>query len=130
MKHVQHKADHRDPEGTGRGMEPFLLLELAAGPSYGYELAQSMAALGFRRAEENPSVVYKQLRSLQQQGRLASEWSMGDKAARRTYRLTPAGEDYLHERAADLERQARRIETFRGRYHQRFAAAETTRGDS
>jgi hypothetical protein len=30
--------------------------------------------------------------------------------------LTPAGEDYLHARAADLKRQAKRIEEFATRY--------------
>ena len=131
MKRVQHKANHRDPEGTGRGMEPFLLLELTEGPSYGYELAQSMADLGFQRADEDPSVVYRQLRGLHEQGRLASEWTVGERAARRVYHLTPAGEAYLHERAGDLERQARRIGTFLERYRQRFTPAEAaTRKDA
>jgi len=131
MKHVQHKANHRDPEGTGQGMEPFLLLELAAGPSHGYELAQSMADLGFRRAGEDPSVVYRQLRSLNEQGRLAAEWTVGDRGSRRVYHLTPAGEAYLHERAGDLERQARRIGTFLEHYGQRFTPGEAaTRKDA
>jgi hypothetical protein len=60
----------RDQEGTGRGMEPFVLLRVAEGPAHGYELAQSIAALGFRRAADDPSVVYKVLRGLEDRGYL------------------------------------------------------------
>jgi DNA-binding PadR family transcriptional regulator len=99
-------------------MEPFVLLILAEGPRHGYELAQAMAALGFRRAADDPSVVYKVLRGLQDQGHLASEWgAAGAGPPPRVYRLTRSGRAYLDERVADLERQARRIDVFLDRYH-------------
>lgn len=117
---MARKTTGGDREGTGRGMEPFLLLELAAGPRHGYDLARTMGALGFRRAADDPSVVYKVLRALRANGWLASDWSVGeDQPPRRPYRLTAEGEARLHERAADLARQARRIETFFARYRER-----------
>jgi DNA-binding PadR family transcriptional regulator len=109
-----------DREGTGRGMEPFVLLELAAGPTYGYQLAAAVAGFGFRRAEKDPSVVYKVLRALEARGYVSSGWSVDDVQVkpRRVYRLTESGERYLEERAADLRRHAQRIERLLARYAQ------------
>lgn len=110
----------RDAEGTGRGMEPFVLLELAAGPTYGYQLAAAVAGFGFRRAQNDPSVVYKVLRGLEAGGYLSSDWSIEGEVAkpRRVYRLTASGEEYLAERADGLRRHAQRIERFAARYRE------------
>lgn len=106
-----------DPGGTPRGMEPFVLLALADGPVHGYELAQTIASAGFRRAADDPSLLYKLLRALEAEGFATSTWADGEGGPpRRLYTLTPAGEDYLHARAADLRRQAQRIATFAARY--------------
>jgi PadR family transcriptional regulator PadR len=103
-------------------MEPFVLLLLAEGPGHGYDLAQAMAAFGFRRAADDPSLVYKLLRGLQDQGYLTSEWGpAGAGPPPRMYRITQSGRAYLDERATDLERQAKRIETFFDRYHRHLA---------
>ncbi|MEV1248752.1 PadR family transcriptional regulator [Nonomuraea sp. NPDC050022] len=111
-------------------MLPFVLLALAEAPMHGYVLAARMADLSFRRAAEDPSVVYRVLRQLAADDMVTDEWVLGDDAPpRRTYRLTPSGEAYLHERAADLRRQARRIEVFLDRYRQLFpheTAADST----
>jgi DNA-binding PadR family transcriptional regulator len=98
-------------------MEPFVLLALADGPVHGYELAQTIASAGFRRAGDDPSLLYKLLRALEAEGFATSTWADGEGGPpRRMYTLTPAGEGYLHARAADLRRQARRIATFAERY--------------
>lgn len=98
-------------------MEPFVLLALADGPTHGYELAQAIASVGFRRASEDPSLLYKLLRGLEAEGLAESSWADGDGGPpRRMYTLTRSGEAYLHARAGDLRRQAKRIETFVQRY--------------
>jgi PadR family transcriptional regulator, regulatory protein PadR len=110
-----------EPGSTGRGMEPFILLLLAEGAAHGYEVAQAMTDWGFRRAARDPSGMYKVLRQLEEQGYLGSDWAFeGAGPARRVYRLTKAGEAYLHERAQDLNRQAQRIAEFGERYRERF----------
>jgi DNA-binding PadR family transcriptional regulator len=92
-------------------------LALAAGPAHGYELAQAIASVGFRRASEDPSLLYKLLRGLEEEGLAGSSWADGEGGPpRRMYTLTRSGEEYLHTRAADLRRQAKRIETFVDRY--------------
>jgi PadR family transcriptional regulator PadR len=112
-------------------MEPFLLLRLAEGPAHGYELAQAIASLGFRRASADPSVLYKLLRALESEGLAESSWSEGEGGPpRRVYALTAAGEDYLHARAADLQRQATRIALFVDRYQLWSKRARRARGRS
>jgi PadR family transcriptional regulator PadR len=119
MRH--RRSDH---EGTGRGMEPFILLRLAEAPAYGYQLHKLMDELGFRRAAEDPSRVYKVLHDLEALGYLTSSWSMGDSGpARRTYDLTPDGKAYLGDRAEDLGRQAKRIKYFQRSYRRIFGRA-------
>lgn len=109
-------------------MEPFVLLALAAGPTYGYDLAQMLSTLGFRRAAEDPSVVYKLLHTLEERRFLRSTWAASsDGPARHSYALTETGEAYLHNRAADLERQAQRLEQFFTRYAQRFPERASAR---
>jgi PadR family transcriptional regulator PadR len=112
-----------DREGTGRGMEAFVLLRLVEGPAHGYELRQAMAEWGFRRANDDPSTLYKLLRLLDSEGYLASEWAAGEAGpARRVYRLTEAGQVRLHGRKHDLARQAQRITEFLNRYDEYFPA--------
>lgn len=118
-----------DREGTGQGMVPFILLHLADAPTHGYELVATLAGLGFRRAAEDPSVVYKLLRQLAEDGAVTAEWALGDDAPpRRMFRLTPAGDAYLHERAADLQQQAGRIAVFLDHYRQLFPPRDILAG--
>lgn len=94
-------------------MVPFVLLQIANGPVHGYEIAQAIGALGFRRAAEDPSVLYKLLRTFEDDGIATSEWDIAEAGPpRRVYALTAKGQEYLAERADDLERQRARIEVF------------------
>jgi poly-beta-hydroxybutyrate-responsive repressor len=98
-------------------MEPFVLLELAREAAYGYELAQAIAAIGFRRATEDPSVVYRLLRALEDDGLATSEWRASDGGPpRRVYTLTAAGAEYLEARADDMRRQVARAALFLERF--------------
>lgn len=96
----------RDPSGSiGRNLEPFLLLELLRGPSYGYDLIRQLAAIGFRRASAEPGVIYKMLRSLEESGSIRSEWSTQESGpARRYYHLTDQGRILLRGRVQQLAR--------------------------
>ena len=103
----------RDVGRFGRNAEPFILLVLHEGRSYGYEIRSRLEAFGFRRAEREPGVVYRLLRSLEDAGLIESEWDVaGTGPARRYYRLTEAGRTQLHHLAGHLEREARRIRQF------------------
>jgi PadR family transcriptional regulator PadR len=94
-------------------MEPFALLQIANSPAHGYEIAQAIGALGFRRAAADPSVLYKLLRTFEDEGLATSEWAIAESGPpRRVYRLTTKGREYLARRADDMERQQARIALF------------------
>jgi PadR family transcriptional regulator, regulatory protein PadR len=113
MPRPYRSVEGPDREGTPRGMEPFVLLEIARGPAHGYEIARAIGALGFRRAAEDPSVLYKLLRTFEEEGLATSDWAIADAGPpRRVYSLTSKGREYLAQRADDLERQQKRIEVF------------------
>ncbi len=102
----------RDPSGSiGRNLEPFLLLNLLRGPSYGYDLIRQIAAIGFRRASEEPAVVYKVLRALEESGAIRSEWETQESGpARRYYHLTNEGRAHLRRRVHQLARFELRVQ--------------------
>lgn len=101
-----------------------MLLVLLEGRSYGYEIRSRLQAWGFRRSAEDPSVLYRLLRRLEDDGLIASEWdTSGSGPARRYYQLTPNGRAELDAATASLEKQARRIQSFFETYH-RLTASE------
>ena len=107
----------RDPSASmGRNIEPFLLLELLHGSSYGYDLIRKLADDGFRRASA-PPVVYKVLRSLEQSGSIRSRWTTQKSGpARRYYAITEQGRLCLRGRLYYLKRHLGRMERLLERY--------------
>jgi PadR family transcriptional regulator PadR len=98
-------------------MVPFVLLQIAHGPAHGYEIARTIGTLGFRRAAEDPSILYKLLRTFEEEGIVTSDWAIAESGPpRRVYELTSKGHEYLAERADDLERQHARITLFREQF--------------
>jgi PadR family transcriptional regulator PadR len=86
-------------------------------PAHGYDLLERLADLlpGERIDMGN---LYRVLRALEEDGLVRSEWNAElPGPAKRTYELTPAGEQVLDEWAAALARSRDRIETFLHRYH-------------
>jgi DNA-binding PadR family transcriptional regulator len=110
----------RDPSGTiGRNIEPFLLFELVRQPSYGRDLIRRVADYGFRRAIDEPGVVYKVLRSLEDQGSILSTWSTQESGpARRYYEITADGRELLSRRIGQLRRAQDRIDRLLHEYAQ------------
>ena len=80
-----------------------LLLLVGESPAHGYELLDHLSVLGVARTD--PGGVYRALRSLEQEGLVASWWEhSGTGPARRRYRLTEAGGEHLEALARDLGR--------------------------
>jgi PadR family transcriptional regulator PadR len=97
----------------GRNVEPFILLVLAEGRSYGYEICARLEGFGFRRAAKEPASVYRLLRGFEEAGLIESEWDVaGAGPARRYYHLTEAGRAHLEHQARHLARDAQRIQRF------------------
>jgi PadR family transcriptional regulator PadR len=96
--------------------EPSLLLLLRERPRHGYELIELLPSLaGGDRIDVGN--LYRFLRALESEGIVESEWR-GDVPgpAKRTYRLTPAGETLLGQWAEALRRSREEISAFLDRY--------------
>jgi len=89
-------ANHFETE-MGRPRElvaPSLLLLLAESPGHGYELMERLRPLGFDWG--GPGPIYRELRSLEDAGLIASEWFVGQRGpGRRVYEITPSGRQSL-----------------------------------
>ncbi len=86
-------------------LQPCLLTLLAREPAHGYNLLQGLAEFGFETEGLDPSLVYRALRDMEEQGLVQSNWdeeSLGPQ--RRVYALTGDGEDALATWVQDLER--------------------------
>ena len=96
-------------------LRPCLLLVVRERPSHGYDLLVRLEDLGFRRVD--PGRLYRTLRAMEQEGLVRSTWETSASGpARRTYRLTAEGTDWLHAWAAGVEEAGRMIDRFLGRY--------------
>lgn len=72
----------------------WLLLLLRNWNAYGYQLIQTLTAMGLGLVD--PATVYRTLRQLEKEGYITSTWDPKEAgAARRMYTLTDSGQEYL-----------------------------------
>jgi poly-beta-hydroxybutyrate-responsive repressor len=78
-----------------RILKPTLLLLLHHGPAHGYTLIDELNAYGLE--DVNPSVVYRALRDMEEQGWVSSSWDEQETKGppRRVYNLTALGDEVL-----------------------------------
>jgi DNA-binding PadR family transcriptional regulator len=86
-----------------RILEPVLLLLLHRGEAHGYTLLEQLGEFGL--SEPDPSVVYRNLRDMEEKGWVVSTWdSEGAQGPpRRVYRLAPLGDELLSRWIEDLQ---------------------------
>jgi poly-beta-hydroxybutyrate-responsive repressor len=100
-----------------RFVRPFVLLLLAEGPSHGYELARSLKEFAPEGLNAEPSILYRMLRQMEEEGLATSSLDdSGTGPARKVYELTPEGREALDLWASSLEGTARMLDSFRERY--------------
>ncbi len=84
--------------------EPALLFLLADGPAHGYELLERLPELS-GEGRVDVGNLYRMLRSLENEGLVASEWSPDlPGPTKRTYTLTDEGRDVLASWLHSVER--------------------------
>ncbi|MGI9861946.1 helix-turn-helix transcriptional regulator [Moorella naiadis] len=112
-------------------LQPCLLLLLAAKPTHGYELMESMNRLGLWSGVPDAGAVYRNLRRLEEDGLVHSRWSTsGPGPARRLYEITQEGLDYLHDWVVTIRRNKATLATFLNRYEDLFGPdKDTGKGD-
>ncbi|AMK10811.1 MAG: helix-turn-helix transcriptional regulator [Pseudodesulfovibrio sp.] len=102
-----------------RYVQPSLLMALKAGPSYGYQLIQTIADYGFMRDEAPPGMIYRHLRQMDEEGLVSSSWDAeGDGPAKRVYSVTAEGLEILEAWILHMERQRDRLDAFIRRYRE------------
>jgi PadR family transcriptional regulator, regulatory protein PadR len=108
------------PDDGGAGLprpflRPVLFLLLAEAPSHGYDLLERGKALGMDSID--PGGLYRTLRAMEQEGLVESWWeASGSGPARRTYRLTSDGQDWLHVAAASVQGARDHLDQYLSRY--------------
>ena len=104
----------REPDARPRDwLVAMTLVSLREGSSYGYELMERLAALGWWEA--SPGTLYRTLRRMEGEGLCESEWGISADSsgpARRMYSLTLAGEAYLDSWAEGCERYQQIVDRF------------------
>lgn len=113
-------AAQRSVEDLGGGLprnfvRSCVLLLTAESESHGYDLLDRLSSLGVIGADAGG--LYRILRSMEQEGLLASRWETSDSGpARRTYTLTQEGMDWLHAWAGAHRETIRTLGRFIERY--------------
>ena len=122
----------REQVQFGRGAQAYVLLILARGRSYGYEIRQRLQdEFDYERAAADPGAVYRLLRELEAAGLIASEWGIAETGpARRYYQLTDAGRAELQRGAERLDRQLKRMQHFLAEYEALSAPHPAARDSS
>lgn len=81
------------------GTLDLLILEVVSeGPTYGYQITQTVLARSEGRLELTEGSLYPALHRLERQKLLRSEWREADGRRRKYYRLTPVGRTELDAR--------------------------------
>ena len=103
-------------------MTPWVLLLLKQWSLHGYLIMQHLNRMGF--SEVDHPTLYKELRRLENEGYVASEWQTGDSGpAKRVYSITDAGEELLLGWTEVVSGYQRMINGFFDLYAQAFGFA-------
>ena len=103
--------------GRVRGfIQPQILLLLAQAPRHGYELMDLLG--GDEDAPGvDPGFLYRTLRRFEKLGLVQSSWDTERQGpARRVYKITPEGVEYLHAWVANVRRTRQRLDRFLADY--------------
>jgi len=88
-------------------------------------LQEELKGFGFEEAPLDPSMVYRALREMEEQGLVASAWDTeGSGPPRRVYRLTAQGDQYLTQWVADLRETDRVLHSFFAAYDEHMEEGE------
>lgn len=98
-------------------IRPCLLVLIAEQPSHGYDLVERLGEIGIHAID--PGGLYRTLRAMDREGLVISQWEVSKVGpARRTYRLTEEGREWLHAWAGALRESGKIVSNFLRRYEE------------
>ena len=105
------------PRRIERFLESCLLLLLHCDEVHGYDLLEGLRQFGFSQDPVDSSTIYRMLRGLEARGFVTSRWDTeGGGPARRLYRITGEGDQYLGWWVDDLRETDQVLHNFLERY--------------
>lgn len=103
-----------------RYSQPFALLLLMDKPSHGYDLLNELAKL-CPEEDLDPASLYKNLRKMEEDGLVTSDWDTGNPGpARRVYKVTELGQEVLQGWSFAIKRNKEILEWFLNKYAEFF----------
>jgi len=90
----------------GQEIAFWILLLVAEKDLHGYEMLNRLREMGIML---NPGTLYRTLRALEGQGLMISSWDTTGGPARRLYRLTNRGKEYLYLLKNEMENERKRL---------------------
>lgn len=109
-------------------MTPWVLLVLKQWNLHGYLILQQLNQMGFTDVDH--ATLYRELRRLEKEGFVASEWETGNSGpARRVYSITDAGEQMLRGWTEVVSGYQKMITGFFDLYSQVFGLVPPVRED-
>lgn len=121
--------EEKNIPGSGRQeryIQASILLGLFAGPSYGYELINTIGQYGFVEGSAPPGMIYRHLRQMEEDGLVRSEWETPEAgAAKRTYTITWEGREILSLWIRFMETQADKLKAFVEKYRDEMQRVKT-----
>ena len=110
------------PSRLERFAEPCLLLSIAEESAHGYQLIEKLARFGLQELAPDPTLIYRTLRRMEQEGLVTSKWVPSESGpAKRLYHLTPEGEELLHAWVITIRKNRGALGRFLRLYTRRFA---------
>jgi PadR family transcriptional regulator PadR len=98
-------------------LRPALLVLLAEGDSHGYELIDQLDQLGFDAGSLDSSIIYRDLRDMEEMGLIQSTWDDESKGPkRRVYQIKEEGLDRLRGWLESLGHVQEQIDVLQKRY--------------
>ena len=130
--HLCVKSTYMEDSGIPGGQRlpknfitPWVLLVLKQWSLHGYLILQQLERMGFAGVDH--ATLYRELRRLEREGYVASEWETGESGpARRVYSITDAGEEILRGWTDVVSGYQRMINGFFDLYAQVFGLPPTT----
>ena len=106
-------------------LQPCLLLLLFERPSHGYDLLDRLVQAGLSIGAPDPAAIYRTLRQMERDGMVISRWDPSTHGPpRRTYELSPEGEDLLHTWVQSIRQNRRVLDNYLTLYATKVATDE------